>query len=104
MSKVDASKGLVIWVDFEVHPEHMERFETLLLVNARTSLDVEPGCRQFDVLASLPARSAFSLYEVYDNEAAFQSHLASPHYLEFVAAAAPAVKNKVVKTFLVKTL
>lgn len=103
MSETVVFRGYVIWVDFEIDPEQMEHFEFLLRANAKASLELEPGCRQFDVLAPLPAQSAISLYEIYDDEAAFQIHLASSHYLEFAAAAAPAVKNKVVKVFLLKT-
>ena len=102
MSDVEQAEGYVIWVEFEIHAGQMERFEALLLANAKASLELEPGCRQFDVLAPLPARSAISLYEIYDNKAAFEAHLASAHYQEFAAAVAPAVKDKVIKTFLLK--
>lgn len=102
MTEAAGLQGYVIWVDFEIDPEQMERFEFLLHANAKASLELEPGCRQFDVLAPLPAQSAISLYEIYDDEAAFQVHLASSHYLEFAAAAATAVKNKVVKAYLLK--
>ncbi len=102
MSVAVELQGYVIWVDFEIDPEQMERFESLLRANAKASLDLEPGCRQFDVLAPFPAQSAISLYEIYDDEVAFQAHLASNHYLEFAAATTLAVRNKVVKAFLLK--
>ena len=47
-------------------------------------------------------RLAISLYDIYNDEAAFQAHLASIHYVAFVAATAPAVNNKVVRAFALK--
>ena len=102
MFEMRETGGYVVWVEFEIHPEQMERFEALLRANAKSSLELEPGCRRFDVLAPLPTRSAISLYDIYNDEAAFQAHLASIHYVAFVAATAPAVNNKVVRAFALK--
>lgn len=89
----------VIWVDFDIDPARMDTFMTLLGENARTSLAAEPGCRRFDLLAPLTARSAVSLYEIYDSEAAFQAHLDSSHYKAFAEAVAPAILRKEVRAF-----
>jgi (4S)-4-hydroxy-5-phosphonooxypentane-2,3-dione isomerase len=76
----------VVHVEFEIRPELFEAFRPLMVENARASLRDEPGCRQFDV--SLPADGAprVLLYEVYDDEAAFQAHLASAHFARFAEA------------------
>jgi quinol monooxygenase YgiN len=99
VAESEKAGGYVIWVDFEIHPEHMERFETLLRANARASLALEAGCRRFDVLVPLPGANAVSLYEIYDDEAAFQAHLASEHYRTFAARTADAVRHKQVRAF-----
>ena len=39
------------------------------------------------------------LYELYDDEAAFRAHLATPHFLQFNEQTAPWVASKSVATY-----
>jgi autoinducer 2-degrading protein len=77
---------LVLLVEFLVRPGFAECFGQLILANARASVEHERGCRRFDVLVEPQDRCRFVLYEIYDDEAAFDLHLRSPHYHSFVAA------------------
>jgi quinol monooxygenase YgiN len=72
----------VVTVLFELHTDHAPAFQEAVIANARASREREAGCRQFDVVAVTGGSSIF-LYEVYDDRAAFDAHLASPHFLEF---------------------
>ncbi len=87
-------------VELEIRASQMDAFLPLLKENARTSLREEPGCRQFDIC--LPDGAGQSdviwLYELYDDAAAFQSHLKSAHFLAFDAAVAEMVSDKRVVT------
>lgn len=65
-----------------------------LLANAREALASEPGCRRFDVATDPEVPEAVFLYEVYDGEAAFLAHKATPHYQAFYAAAGPLIAGK----------
>ena len=38
--------NFVLIVTFQVKPEHLERFNQMIDVNARASVREEPGCRQ----------------------------------------------------------
>jgi quinol monooxygenase YgiN len=51
-----------------------------LLSRHAAATRAEPGCRQFVALRGTEDRDSFVLYEHYDNRAAFDAHLASPHY------------------------
>jgi quinol monooxygenase YgiN len=42
----------------------------------------EPGCREYRVHREVDAPRSFLLYEVYDDPAAYQAHLESPHFRE----------------------
>ncbi len=84
--------GLI--VEFQVRPEHLQRFNQLLAVNARTSLTSEAGCRQFDVLEAEDDPSRVILYEVYDDAAAFATHLAASHTQAFLAVARELVTSQ----------
>jgi quinol monooxygenase YgiN len=44
----------------------------------------EPGCIQFDACRSTDDPDEFVLYEKYVDEAAFESHRASPHFQKYV--------------------
>lgn len=89
----------VVIVFFEAKAAHVGEFREALLINARKSVDDEPGCRQFDVAANALEPNAFFLYETYDDEAAFKAHLASDHFRLFNDAVEPWVESKRVLTY-----
>lgn len=88
----------VIVVDFKIKPERLAEFMPLMLENARASRETEPGCRVFDVCADPKKETSVFLYEVYDDRAAFDEHLDSPHFKRFDAAVASMVASKTVRT------
>ena len=79
--------NFVLIVTFQVKPEHLERFNQMIDVNARASVREEPGCRQFDVMRGNDDPCKVVLYEVYDNEDAFKAHARMGHTQTFLAAA-----------------
>ena len=86
----------VIVVDFKIKPEHTAAFREAITVNARASVADEPGCSQFDVCADPQDGTRIFLYEIYDNLAAFEAHLRTPHYAVFDKLSAPMVEVKTV--------
>ena len=90
---------LVVTVTFILKPGARDKFLPLMMENARLSVSLEPGCRQFDVCARHDVDEEVFLYEVYDNEDAFSAHLAMQHYLEFTESVGPLISEKTVKTY-----
>jgi (4S)-4-hydroxy-5-phosphonooxypentane-2,3-dione isomerase len=90
----------VVTVLFTIKPAHRAEFMVAMLENAQTSLAIEPGCHVFDVCES-PSAGACQvfLYEVYATQAAFQLHLATPHFQEFNTLTASWVLGKTVSVF-----
>jgi autoinducer 2-degrading protein len=86
--------SFAIIVDFRLKPGARAAFRKLVDANARASARREPGCRRFDVLEPGGEVDRILLYEIYDDPAAFDAHLGSPHYAEFDAASAPLVTGK----------
>jgi quinol monooxygenase YgiN len=76
-------------VDFEVKEGTVDQVVALVSENARNSVEKEPGCHQFDVLQVKDSPNRLMLYEVYENEAAFEAHGKMPHFQEFIAKARP---------------
>ena len=90
-------RPLVVLVEFLVKPSFVERFRDLISVNAQASLEREKGCNRFDVLFDPKEPRRFVLYEIYDDEAAFDEHLASAHYKSFAAAIENEVEQRSVR-------
>ena len=62
--------------------------------NARASIRDEPGCRRFDVLEPAGEPDRIFLYEIYDDRAAFDAHVRSPHFQKFQAECGDLVAGK----------
>jgi quinol monooxygenase YgiN len=86
----------VLSVEFAIDAPQFEAFLPLMLANARSSREDEPGCRQFDVCVD-DARRRIFLYEIYDDRAAFDAHLAAPHFKVFDAATKAMITQRTVQ-------
>jgi len=75
----------VIIAEFEVKPGKLEAFLELAEVDARRSVADEPGCRQFTVTVDREPPDRVVLFEVYDDDAAFDAHVETPHLKAFRA-------------------
>jgi len=88
MSKFVLTVGLVVKSD------QVDRLMSMLLENAKAARETEPGCRQFDVLVDPKDRTRVMLYEVYEDEAAFQAHQQTPHFKRYIAEAIPLLQTR----------
>ena len=88
---------LALVVEFRIKPGFVAEFEAAIAENARRSLELEPGCRQFDVCRDPDDRSLFFLYELYEDQAAIDAHLQSPHFLSMDGATRDWVATKTVR-------
>nr|WP_321984136.1 putative quinol monooxygenase [uncultured Lichenicoccus sp.] len=94
------SAPFTVIAELEVAPEHKAEFLEACRLDGLGSVTNEPGCRQFDTLTLEEAPNDVILYEVYDDRAAFDHHLTTPHYKLFAAA----VEKLGVQTRLVRFL
>ncbi len=85
--------NFVLAVMLRVKPENVERFMAEALANAREARK-EPGCRQFEVLVDNADRTKVVLFEIYDDEKAFQAHQQTPHFKKYVADAVPLLESR----------
>lgn len=99
MSAAHPPSGLVVYVEFRLQPGRAEAFGALVEDNAAQSVAREPGCRRFDVLRDPADPDGLWLYEIYDDRAAFDAHLAADHFKDFDRASAPLVAAKTVRLF-----
>lgn len=87
----------VVTVVFEVYPDQARRFLARVRQQAEESLAREEGCHRFDVCKDPEAETRVFLYEIYDHRAAFEAHLASPHYASFDREASTMIRAKSVE-------
>jgi quinol monooxygenase YgiN len=85
--------SFVLLVSIRIKPEHVEGFMKKAAENAREARK-EPGCRQFDVLVDPKDRTRVMLYEIYDDEKAFEAHQQTAHFKKYVAEAVPLLAER----------
>lgn len=83
----------VLSVDIKLKPENVEVWMKKALENAREARK-EPGCRQFDVLVDPDDKTRVMLYEVYDDEKAFEQHQQTAAFKKYVAEAVPLLASR----------
>jgi (4S)-4-hydroxy-5-phosphonooxypentane-2,3-dione isomerase len=80
-------------VNIRIKPESVEAFMRRLKENASAARK-EPGCKQFDVLVDPTDKTKVMLYEVYDDEKAFEAHQQTPHFKKYFAEAVPLLASR----------
>lgn len=88
----------VITVEFRLLPGCLGDFLKLVRENSRRSLAEELGCRRFDVLSADHGVRVL-LYEIYDDECAFDVHCQTPHFLDFDKASRNLYEAKIVQRY-----
>jgi quinol monooxygenase YgiN len=83
----------VLAVKISIKPENVDAFMKKLDENAKAAR-TEPGCRQFDVLVDPKDRTRIMLYEIYNDEAAFEAHQQTPHFKKYLAEAVPMLASR----------
>ena len=84
---------LILTVHLAIQPGQVDAFIPRALENA-TESRAEPGCRQFDVLVDSQDPTRVMLYEIYDDEDAFEAHQQSAHFKRYVAEAVPLLTER----------
>ncbi len=65
-----------------IKPDCVEAYRAAILENAEETLK-EPGILRFDVYQDKEDPTHFSLLEIYQDQAAREFHLKTPHFLKF---------------------
>ena len=85
--------SLVLQVNIKIKPENVDAFMSKVIENARAARS-EPGCRQFEVLVDPDDRTKAMLFEVYDDQKAFEAHQAGDGFKKYVASAVPLLASR----------
>jgi quinol monooxygenase YgiN len=85
--------SFVLAVTIRIRPENVDAFMKGVTENARSARK-EPGCRQFEVLVDPADRTKVMLFEVYDDDKAFEVHQQTPHFKKYLAEAVPLLASR----------
>ena len=85
--------SLVLQVNIRIKPENVASFMQKVIENAKAARS-EPGCRQFEVLVSPDDKTSVMLYEVYNDQKAFDAHQAGAEFKKYVAEAVPLLASR----------
>ena len=91
--------NFVLWVELTAKPGQAERLRGELLNVGRASLGDEPGCHRFEVLTLRNSPDSLAIYEVYEDEAAFNAHKETPHFKAFLPLAGDLVAELASREF-----
>ena len=83
----------VLEVQLRLKPENVDSFMKKLLENAAGARK-EPGCKTFDVLVDPADKTKVMLYEVYDDQKAFDAHQAGAAFKKYLAEAVPLLASR----------
>ena len=84
---------LVLQVAIQIKPENVDAFMKKVIENGKAAR-TEAGCRHFDVLVDPDDKTKVMLYEVYDDQKAFEAHQAGAAFKKYVAEAVPLLASR----------
>ena len=85
--------ALVLQVNIRIKPENVDAFMSKVIENGRAARS-EPGCRQFEVLVDPDDRTKVMLFEVYDDQKAFEAHQAGAAFKKYLETAVPLLASR----------
>jgi (4S)-4-hydroxy-5-phosphonooxypentane-2,3-dione isomerase len=87
-------------VDLDINPADTAKFLEAVKENGAAAV-TEPGCREFNITTLAKDPNHVFLYEVYDNEAALNTHRGTDHFKKFAAATKDMVTGRNVRAMSV---
>ena len=76
-----------------IDPAHLDAYQAALKEEIETSIRVEPGVITLYAVAEKNNPSHITIFETYANQAAYQSHLETPHFKKYKGATKDMVKS-----------
>jgi len=85
--------ALVLQVQIRIKPENVDAFMSKVIENGRAARS-ETGCQQFEVLVDPDDRTKVMLFEVYDDQKAFEAHQAGAAFKKYIDTAVPLLASR----------
>ena len=73
----------VLMIPVHAKEQHVDDVIREAILNAKTTVKSEPGCRRYDVIQDENDPTKLGLCQIYNDMGAFYEHLSLPHYQGF---------------------
>lgn len=77
--------AVVLFVELKIAPGQRDNFVARAREHRNNVLKYEAACQRFDISVADDSDDTVRLYEVYDDEAAFDHHMNTPYMQEYRA-------------------
>jgi quinol monooxygenase YgiN len=74
---------LVRIAELKIKPEQLERYKAAVREEIETSVRIERGVLAIYCVAEKDDPTSLRFFEIYADEAAYQAHIASPHFRKY---------------------
>ena len=89
----------ILMVRLKVKKENIDEFIKESIKDAVGSVDIEPGCRRFDIIQDETDPTLFAFCEVYDDEKAFEAHGTYDHFKIWFETTKPFYESEIEVSF-----
>lgn len=92
-------KPIVRMAELEIDPAQLDRYKAILCKEIEASVRLEPGVLMLNAVSVKASPAQIRILEVYADQAAYEAHLRSPHFLEYKTGSAGMVRSlKLIET------
>lgn len=98
-SKAQNSNNMHRIAKIKVDSSQLENYKLALQEQMNASIQLEPGVLSYTVVADKKDPSSITIFEVYANQEAYQSHILTSHFKKYKEM----VKNMVISLELIDT-
>lgn len=81
--KMASDEPVVRMAEIEIDPTHLEAYRRLLAEEIEASIRLENGVLALNAVAIKGSPEKIRILEVYANQAAYEAHLQTPHFLKY---------------------
>ena len=86
-------KNLVVRIaKLQIEPAQLENYKAALKEHAETAVRIEPGVITLYAVYEKDNPTHVTVFEIYANKEAYQSHLKTPHFLKYKSTTKEMVK------------
>jgi len=84
ISQLEKEEQLVVQIaELEIDSTQLEAYTIMLQEGIRTSVEIEPGVISLYAMASEEQPNKITVVEIYASQEAYESHISSPHFLQY---------------------
>jgi len=94
VASAESPAPLVRIAELDIDPVQLEKYKSAVKEEMEISVRVEPGVLAIYSVALKDDESKLRFFEIYADEAAYQAHIASPHFRKYVEITKDMIRSR----------